>query len=144
MSSANDWEALLNGVFGSGGRLNTGAGKPAPEKKPEKPAPQKPAPSRRLDTDSLSALQRNSRALDEALKKQAEEIAAMGDALTTDMKREGLLEEAPAKPAAADPSWATPPLYARAFPAWPRLWARRCWASPLILKSSPWPSAAPL
>ena len=106
MSSANDWEALLNGVFGSGGRLNTGtapAGKPAPEKKPEKPAPAKtPAPARRLDTDSLSALQRNSRALDEALKKQAEEIAAMGDALTTDMKREGLLEDtAPARPAAA-------------------------------------------
>ena len=72
---SSDWESIMNGVFGSGGRFTGKSAGPAePEKAPEKDA----APARPRDTDPLAALQRNADAMNEALRRQAEELAAMG------------------------------------------------------------------
>lgn len=160
---ANDWESLMNSVFGAGGRLSpsalekgegkkaketladmqkeldalqarqkkpaaakpaTGGEKPAPAAKPaagRKPAPaakpaapaQKPVPAARPAQSGaaprpagqdagLARLQKNSRQLDEVLQKQAEEIAAMGSAMTRELAADGLLKpgEEPAGAAA--------------------------------------------
>ena len=37
---ASDWEDLMNGVFGPGGRLRAGAAKPAQSQKPAQDAPE--------------------------------------------------------------------------------------------------------
>ena len=49
MSSINDWESLMNGVFGSGGRFRSSASAPKEEKKSSDaggpygdPAPERP------------------------------------------------------------------------------------------------------
>ena len=39
MAYTDDWESLMNGVFGAGGKLKFGGAQPQPEKpQPEKPA----------------------------------------------------------------------------------------------------------
>ena len=45
MSSINDWESLMNGVFGSGGRFRSSASAPKEEKK-SSDAGQAPAPGK--------------------------------------------------------------------------------------------------
>ena len=66
--SSNDWDTLMNGVFGSRGRFTGSTGEAA------KPAPEKPAPK----ADPLAALQRNADAMTEALQRQAQELADLG------------------------------------------------------------------
>ena len=41
MAYTDDWESLMNGVFGAGGKLKFGGAQP----QPEKPQPKKPAGS---------------------------------------------------------------------------------------------------
>lgn len=77
---STDWEDLMNGVFGPGGRLRAGAAKPAQSQKPAQ--------------DTQKTLQQNQKALDEALARQAEEIARLGGELEHTMQRDGLLTEA--------------------------------------------------
>ena len=77
---ASDWEDLMNGVFGPGGRLRAGAAKPAQSQKPAENVQQ--------------TLQKNQKALDEALARQAEEITRLGGELEHTMQRDGLLTEA--------------------------------------------------
>ena len=92
MSYTDDWESLMNGVFGPGGKLRFGTQEtpPEPEKAPEKP-------------DSLpglnAALLAQQKKLDEILKKQSAELqgSRAGDALAQgrkmlqDMEADGLL-----------------------------------------------------
>ena len=66
--SSNDWDTLMNGVFGSRGRFTGSTGEAA------KPAPEKPVPK----ADPLAALQRNADAMTEALQRQAQELADLG------------------------------------------------------------------
>ena len=80
---ASDWEDLMNGVFGPGGRLRAGAAKPAQSQKPAQ--------------DAQQTLQKNQQALSEALARQAEEISRLGGELEHTMQRDGLLTEAEAQ-----------------------------------------------
>ena len=82
---ASDWEDLMNGVFGPGGRLRAGAAKPAQSQKPAQ--------------DAQQTLQKNQQALSEALARQAEEISRLGGELEHTMQRDGLLTEAEAQAA---------------------------------------------
>ena len=77
---ASDWEDLMNGVFGPGGRLRAGAAKPSRNEKTAETAQQ--------------TLQKNQKALDEALARQAQEITRLGGELEHTMQRDGLLTEA--------------------------------------------------
>ena len=77
---ASDWEDLMNGVFGPGGRLRAGTEKPARNEKTAETAQQ--------------TLQKNQKALDEALARQAQEITRLGGELEHTMQRDGLLTEA--------------------------------------------------
>ena len=77
---STDWEDLMNGVFGPGGRLRAGTAKPAQSQKPAQ--------------DAQKTLQQNQKALDEALARQAQEIARLGGELEHTMQRDGLLTEA--------------------------------------------------
>lgn len=69
--ASNDWESLMNGVFGSGGRLRSTA-------KPEK---------------TLEEMQKQ---LDTELQQQAKEISKLGSQLTQTMQQDGLLSPAQA------------------------------------------------
>lgn len=82
---ASDWEDLMNGVFGPGGRLRAGAAKSAQSQKPAQ--------------DAQQTLQKNQQALSEALARQAEEISRLGGELEHTMQRDGLLTEAEAQAA---------------------------------------------
>ena len=75
----SDWEDLMNGVFGPGGRLRAGTAKPARNEKTAETAQQ--------------TLQKNQKALDEALARQAQEITRLGGELEHTMQRDGLLTE---------------------------------------------------
>ena len=77
---STDWEDLMNGVFGPGGRLRAGTAKPAQSQKPAQ--------------DAQKTLQQNQKALDEALARQAQEIVQLGGELEHTMQRDGLLTEA--------------------------------------------------
>lgn len=76
---STEWEDLMNGVFGPGGRLRAGGAKPA---KNQQSAP------------DMQALQKNQKALDEALARQAREITRLGGELEHTMQQDGLLTEA--------------------------------------------------
>ncbi len=141
--AANDWESLMNSVFGAGGRLSPSSlekseGKKAREAlagmqkeldalqaRPKKPAGTKPAPGVKPvqggaaapagsanpkpapaakparggakagpagQDAGLQKLQKNSRELDRALQKQADEIAAMSSAIARELAADGLIE----------------------------------------------------
>lgn len=112
MSSINDWESLMNGVFGSGGRFRSSVSAPKEEKKSsdagQAPAPGKaPASWQPAGADPMETLRQNSQKLDDALARQAREIAAMGDSLTRRMEQDGLLEPQPARQEAPDSSGET-------------------------------------
>ena len=51
MAYTDDWESLMNGVFGAGGKLKFGGAQP----QPEKPQPKKPAGSGLPDLNSKSS-----------------------------------------------------------------------------------------
>ena len=69
MAYTDDWETLMNGVFGAGGKLKFGGAQPG-----EKPQAAKPAGSPLPDLNA--ALQENQRQLDELLKKQNAQLKA--------------------------------------------------------------------
>ena len=51
MAYTDDWESLMNGVFGAGGKLKFGGAQP----QPEKPQPEKPAGSSLPDLSEICA-----------------------------------------------------------------------------------------
>ena len=59
MAYTDDWESLMNGVFGAGGKLKFGGAQP----QPEKPQPEKPAGSGLPDLNA--ALLEQQKRLDE-------------------------------------------------------------------------------
>ena len=100
----SDWEDLMNGVFGSGGKLNfagaegqgpgkAGPGRPGPGAKKSWKPPLEHQRSAKTAADAVSGEQllKNSAALDEQLKRQAREISEMGRDLTHNMQQDGLL-----------------------------------------------------
>ena len=94
MAYTDDWETLMNGVFGAGGKLKFGGAQPG-----EKPQAAKPAGSPLPDLNA--ALQENQRQLDELLKKQNAQLKAQDAAaqsaledsrrMLRDMEADGLL-----------------------------------------------------
>lgn len=98
---ANDWEDLMNGVFGSGGKLNFNRQKDmnreakdaleqAQREMDELLARQKKA-RRDLEKVSHQQLQKNSAAIDEELRRQQKEIQELSGNLTRDLQADGLL-----------------------------------------------------
>ena len=96
MAYTDDWETLMNGVFGAGGKLKFGGAQPG-----EKPQAAKPAGSPLPDLNA--ALQENQRQLDELLKKQNAQLKAQDAAaqsaledsrrMLRDMEADGLLSK---------------------------------------------------
>ena len=68
MAYTDDWESLMNGVFGAGGKLKFGGAQP----QPEKPQPKKPAGSSLPDLNA--ALLEQQKKLDELLKAQSAQL----------------------------------------------------------------------
>ena len=95
MAYTDDWESLMNGVFGAGGKLKFGGAQP----QPEKPQPEKPAGSGLPDLNA--ALLEQQKQLDELLKQQNARLKAQDAGVQTalensrqmlrDMEDEGLL-----------------------------------------------------
>ena len=95
MAYADDWESLMNGVFGAGGKLKFGGAQP----QPEKPQPEKPAGSGLPDLNA--ALLEQQKQLDEMLKQQNARLKAQDAGVQTaledsrqmlrDMEADGLL-----------------------------------------------------
>ena len=112
MAYTDDWESLMNGVFGAGGKLKFGGAQP----QPEKPQPEKPAGGGLPDLNA--ALLEQQKQLDEMLKQQNARLKAQDAGVQTALedsrrmhqrrqtaaervvKHEGTpLDPAPAKPA---------------------------------------------
>ena len=95
MAYTDDWESLMNGVFGAGGKLKFGGAQP----QPEKPQPEKPAGSGLPDLNA--ALLEQQKQLDELLKRQNARLKAQDAGVQTaledsrrmlrDMEADGLL-----------------------------------------------------
>ena len=95
MAYTDDWESLMNGVFGAGGKLKFGGAQP----QPEKPQPKKPAGSSLPDLNA--ALLEQQKQLDEMLKQQNARLKAQDAGVQTaledsrqmlrDMEADGLL-----------------------------------------------------
>ena len=95
MAYTDDWESLMNGVFGAGGKLKFGGAQP----QPEKPQPEKPAGSGLPDLNA--ALLEQQKQLDEMLKQQNARLKAQDAGVQTaledsrqmlrDMEADGLL-----------------------------------------------------
>ena len=95
MAYTDDWESLMNGVFGAGGKLKFGGAQP----QPEKPQPEKPAGSGLPDLNA--ALLEQQKQLDALLKQQNARLKAQDAGVQTaledsrqmlrDMEDEGLL-----------------------------------------------------
>ena len=95
MAYTDDWESLMNGVFGAGGKLKFGGAQP----QPEKPQPEKPAGSGLPDLNA--ALLEQQKQLDELLKQQNARLKAQDTGVQTaledsrqmlrDMEADGLL-----------------------------------------------------
>ena len=93
MAYTDDWETLMNGVFGAGGRLKYGGAQP----QPEKPQPEKPAGV----PDLNAALLEQQKQLDALLKQQNARLKAQDTAahaaledsrrMLRDMEADGLL-----------------------------------------------------
>lgn len=112
---SNDWEDLMSGVFGSGGKLNfsTPEGKDRAkeaqnalaeaQKELEAALARQQAARRADEAVSGEQLLKNSSALDEELKRQAAEISQMGQSLTRNMEADGLLSPGEARAARKAP-----------------------------------------
>ena len=95
MAYTDDWESLMNGVFGAGGKLKFGGAQP----QPEKPQPEKTAGSGLPDLNA--ALLEQQKQLDELLKQQNARLKAQDAGVQTaledsrqmlrDMEADGLL-----------------------------------------------------
>ena len=95
MAYTDDWESLMNGVFGAGGKLKFGGAQP----QPEKPQPEKPAGSGLPDLNA--ALLEQQKQLDALLKQQNARLKAQDAGVQTaledsrqmlrDMENDGLL-----------------------------------------------------
>ena len=95
MAYTDDWESLMNGVFGAGGKLKFGGAQP----QPEKPQPEKPAGSSLPDLNA--ALLEQQKQLDALLKQQNARLKAQDAGVQTaledsrqmlrDMEADGLL-----------------------------------------------------
>ena len=95
MAYTDDWESLMNGVFGAGGKLKFGGAQPQPEKL----QPEKPAGSGLPDLNA--ALLEQQKQLDELLKQQNARLKAQDAGVQTaledsrqmlrDMEADGLL-----------------------------------------------------
>ena len=95
MAYTDDWESLMNGVFGAGGKLKFGGAQP----QPEKPQPEKPAGSGLPDVNA--ALLEQQKLLDALLKQQNARLKAQDAGVQTaledsrrmlrDMEADGLL-----------------------------------------------------
>ena len=98
MAYTDDWESLMNGVFGAGGKLKFGGAQP----QPEKPQPEKPAGSGLPDLNV--ALLEQQKQLDALLKQQNARLKAQDAGVQTaledsrqmlrDMKRTACLPRA--------------------------------------------------
>ena len=77
MAYTDDWESLMNGVFGAGGKLKFGGAQP----QPEKPQPEKPAGSGLPDLNA--ALLEQQKQLDELLKQQNARLKAQDAGVQT-------------------------------------------------------------
>ena len=77
MAYTDDWESLMNGVFGAGGKLKFGGAQP----QPEKPQPEKPAGSGLPDLNA--ALLEQQKRLDEMLKQQNARLKAQDAGVQT-------------------------------------------------------------
>ena len=101
MAYTDDWESLMNGVFGAGGKLKFGGAQP----QPEKPQPEKPAGSGLPDLNA--ALLEQQKQLDELLKQQNARLKAQDAGVQTaledsrrmlrDMEADGLLAKGTAE-----------------------------------------------
>ena len=95
MAYTDDWESLMNGVFGAGGKLKFGGAQP----QPEKPQPEKPAGSGLPDLNA--ALLEQQKQLDEMLRQQNARLKAQDAGVQTaledsrrmlrDMEADGLM-----------------------------------------------------
>ena len=96
MAYTDDWETLMNGVFGAGGRLKYGGAQP------EKPQPEKPQPEKPAGVPDLNAaLLEQQKQLDALLKQQNARLKAQDTAahaaledsrrMLRDMEADGLL-----------------------------------------------------
>ena len=95
MAYTDDWESLMNGVFGAGGKLKFGGAQP----QPEKPQPEIPAGSGLPNLNA--ALLEQQKQLDELLKQQNARLKAQDAGVQTaledsrqmlrDMEADGLL-----------------------------------------------------
>ena len=99
----SDWEDLMSGVFGSGGKLNFAGAEgrdrakqaqdalAQAQKELEATLERQRSAKTAADAVSGEQLLKNSAALDEQLKRQAREISEMGRDLTHNMQQDGLL-----------------------------------------------------
>ena len=109
MAGSTDWEDLMNGVFGPGGRFRGAAGGKGPEKdladaqkKLEEAAARTAAAADAAKNTDGARLLRNSEELTRQLEEQSREISRLGQGLAREMERDGLLT--PAQAAAAAPA----------------------------------------
>lgn len=111
MAVSTDWEDLMNGVFGPGGRFRGAGGEKrqpdeglaAAQKKLEEAAARtQTAADAARHTDGARLL-KNSEELTKQLEAQSREISRLGQGLTREMERDGLLTPAQAATAAPAP-----------------------------------------
>ena len=111
MAGSTDWEDLMNGVFGPGGRFRGAAGSEkrqpgeglaAAQKKLEEAAQRTQAAADAARHTDGARLLKNSEELTKQLEAQSREISRLGQGLTREMERDGLLT--PAQAAAATPA----------------------------------------
>lgn len=105
----NDWEDLMNGVFGSGGKLNFGRQKDMnreakdtleqAQRELDELLERQKKTRRDLEKVSHQQLQKNSAAIDAELRRQEREIQELSGSLTRDLQADGLLTPAQAQQA---------------------------------------------
>ena len=111
MAGSTDWEDLMNGVFGPGGRFRGAGGEKrqpdeglaAAQKKLEEAAARTQAAADAARHTDGARLLKNSEELTKQLEAQSREISRLGQGLAREMERDGLLTPAQAQAAAPAP-----------------------------------------
>ena len=111
MAGSTDWEDLMNGVFGPGGRFRGAGGEKrqpdeglaAAQKKLEEAAQRTQAAADAARHTDGTRLLKNSEELTKQLEAQSREISRLGQGLAREMERDGLLTPAQAQAAAPAP-----------------------------------------
>ena len=111
MAGSTDWEDLMNGVFGPGGRFRGAGGEKrqpdeglaAAQKKLEEAAQRTQAAADAARHTDGARLLKNSEELTKQLEAQSREISRLGQGLAREMERDGLLTPAQAQAAAPAP-----------------------------------------